>query len=116
MTTPKTALGAGCNIDYSNAANPVLQIPFDSIKNAINWTTAPTLATEDLDPWLGSIFQALADWNTAQTTQVHDVVVAQPFAGVQTRNNINGRPTYTYNVTVFSKTPAATKPDADDLV
>lgn len=116
MTTPMSALGAGVSVDYSTPANPVLKIPYSAIASALSWTTPPTSGgVQDLDPWLASIFQSLADWNTAQTTVAHDVVVNQPFPGVQNRNNINSRPTFTYNATVFSKTPVASKPDADDL-
>jgi hypothetical protein len=116
VTTPLTALGTGVEVDYTTPANPVLKIPFNAIKAALGWTTVPTSAgTQDLDPWIASILQALADWNGTVSTEAHDVVVAQPFAGVQLRNNIDGRPTYSYTATVFSKTPVASKPDADDI-
>jgi hypothetical protein len=114
MTTPLSALNA--TVDYSTAANPKLTIEFNSIKDAIAWTTAPTQAgTQDLDPWIASILQKLADWNSASTTETHDIVISQPFAGIQSRNSVNNRPTYSYTATVFSKTQVASKPDADDL-
>jgi hypothetical protein len=116
MTTPLTALGTGIEIDYTTASNPVLKIPFNAIKNALSWTNVPTNAgTQDLDPWIASILQALADWNSTVSTTMHDVVVEKPYAGVQSRNNIDGRTTYSYTATVFSQTPVASKPDADDL-
>lgn len=116
MPTPLTALGTDVEIDYSTASNPILKIPFNAIKNALSWTTPPTSsAPQDLDPWIASILQALADWNSSVSTELHDVVVSAPFPGVQTRNNIDGRPTYSYTATVFGKTPIAAKPDADDL-
>lgn len=114
MTMPLSALGA--TVDYTTAANPKLTIEFNSIKDALTWTTPPTSAgTQDLDPWIASIIQKLADWNSSQSTETHDVVVAQPFAGIQSRNSIDNRPTYSYTTTVFSKTPVVSKPDADDL-
>jgi hypothetical protein len=114
MTMPLSALNA--TVDYTTPADPELRIKFSAIKNALSWTTAPTQAgIQDLDPWIASIVQMLADWNASTSTQAHDVVVGQPFAGIQSRNNIDNRPTYTYSTTVFSKTPVVAKPDADDL-
>ncbi|MGL5874009.1 MAG: hypothetical protein ACRC2R_16845 [Xenococcaceae cyanobacterium] len=114
MTMPLSALGA--TVDYTTSADPELRIKFSAIKDVLSWSTAPTSAgTQDLDPWIASIIQKLADWNSATSTQTHDVVVGQPLPGVQSRNNIDNRPTYSYSATVFSKTPVAVKPDADDL-
>ena len=114
MTMPLSALGA--TVDYTTAADPELRIKFSAIKDVLTWTTPPTSAgTQDLDPWIASIIQKLADWNSSISTTVHDVVVAQPFPGIQSRNNIDNRPTYSYTATVFSKTPVVGKPDADDL-
>jgi hypothetical protein len=116
MTTPLSALGTGVDIDYTTAANPVLRIPFNAIKNALAWTTTPTQAgVQDLDPWIASIIQVLSDWNASVSTTAHDVIVERPFSGVQSRNGIDNRPTWSYTATVFGKTPVASKPDADDL-
>lgn len=114
MTTPLSALGA--TVDYTTAGDPELRIKFSAIKDALSWTTVPTSnGIQDLDPWLGCIIQKLADWNSSVSTTAHDVVIAQPFAGIQSRNGIDNRPTYSYTATIFSKTPVVAKPDADDL-
>ena len=114
MTTPLSALGA--TIDYTDAADPELRIKFSVVKDVLDWTTVPTAPTADLDPWMASIIQKLADWNSAQSTAIHDVVCSQPFAGIQSRNGIDNRLVYTYSVAAFGKTPVANRLDADDLV
>ena len=114
MTTPLSVLGA--TVDYSNAANPVLQIPFNGVKTAGNWGTPPTSAgVQDLDQWLVAQMATLKVWNDLQTSEIRDVVVVESFKGVGSRNNIVDRPTITYTVTTYNKTPLIIQPDADDV-
>jgi hypothetical protein len=115
MTMPLNALGA--TVDYTTESDPELRIKWSAIKDALTWTTAPTSAgTQDLDPWIASIVHKIHEWDATQTTELHDVTIPQaPFQGVGSRNNIPGRVTYSYTVTVFTKTPVPSKPDADDL-
>jgi hypothetical protein len=119
MTTPLTALGAATlvTVNYATPANPQLEINYTAINTAGAWTTVPTATgVQDLDPWLVCMLQKLADWNSSINTEVHDVVVSQPFVGVASRNNIDNRLTFTYTVTVYQKTGVAGKPDADLVV
>ena len=114
MTTPLTALGA--TVDYTDANNPKLVIPYDGVKVAGNWGTKPTSAgVQDLDQWMTGIVGTLGVWNAQQTTEIHDVVVALSFVGNSTRNNIANRPTITYNITVYNKTPLIIELDCDDV-
>ena len=111
----KTVLGANCSIDYTAPTNPKLTIEFNDIKGAIDWGTAPTSGTENLEPWIAAILQKLADFNTAATTETHNIVVAQPFAGVQTRNSINNRLAFSYTVTEITSGTTSAKPDGDNF-
>jgi hypothetical protein len=117
--TPLTALGANCSIITNGTlpvtptgTNPALVIYFDDIKSVLSWTTA---STTDLDPWIATIIQKLADYNTAATTEGHDVVAGQPFLGISTRNNIANRQTQTYTVTAYGTTTVSAL-DADNLI
>jgi hypothetical protein len=112
---PKTVLGANVAVDYTAPTNPVLSIPFNDIKVAIDWGTAPTAETENLEPWIMAIIQKLRDFDSTATTSDHNIVVAAPFPGVQTRNSIANRNTFAYTVTAYSTTTASAKPDGDNF-
>jgi hypothetical protein len=53
MATPLSALGA--TLDTSTPADPELRIKWSAINTVLNWTTALTAETVDLDPWVTSI-------------------------------------------------------------
>ena len=103
----------GITLDTTTPNNPVLQVPFNAVKAAINWDTPPTVES-GLGAWITALLQAVADKNPA-TVATDSVVVTQPTKGFGFRSG-DQILTFNYSVTIYSQDDNPAKPDGDELI
>lgn len=113
MPTPLNAI-TGVTINFTNASNPVLNIPYSAIAGTVNRTSIPTSGNDGgLDWWIVGLLQSYANFPSDET---HNIVIGQPQAITPTtRNGIENRVTVRYVVTVYSNQQVEVTLDGDNL-
>lgn len=77
---------------------------------SVGWNTAT--GTDDAEKWLSAIILKAREFSTANTDQVPNINVQEPYPGLITRNDVLKRE-YSYTVQIYVPDSGSTIPDPD---
>lgn len=94
-----------------SANDPYLVIKYSDF-SAQSWDSLAGTDSQKPEKWITAIAKKIRDFSAAQTDDISNISISEPFIGLENRNNSLKR-RFTYSLDIYQADSGAASPDPD---